>query len=141
MPIDKIDKEVLNHVIRASRSSHPEVFAGVLKADGEKIIEVLTLPETFSSEHSVMMKLNKLPISSNTCGSVHSHPTSVARPSGSDISFFDRLGKIHIIILPPYTEKSWRVFNHKGQEINLNIVQSERRESVLREVDIDRLKE
>lgn len=140
MVVERIDKEVLGHILRTSSSFHPEKFAGVLLADGDEITEVSVLSEAFSSERSIMMELKMKPLSSNVCGSVHNHPASRARPSRADLSFFERVGDVNIIALPPYTENSWKAYNRRGQEINLNIVQTERRKSVLRELKKDQLK-
>lgn len=127
MKIEEIDKEVINFILNASRSSHPKELAGILRADKKRITEVITLPETFSSERSALLKLRMLPISSNACGSVHSHPSSGAKPSRTDLSFFDEIGSVHIIATPPYNESSWKAFNRKGQEVRLTIVESEKR--------------
>lgn len=129
--IKEIDKEVINLITNASQSSHPKEFAGILRADGKRITEVLILPGTYSSERSVLMKLNTLPISSNACGSVHSHPSQKATPSRADLTLFDKLGQVHIILASPYNEASWKAFDKKGKEINLEVVETEGRETDL----------
>lgn len=127
MKIREIDKEAINLILNASRSSHPNEFAGVLRADGKRITEIMILPGTYSSERSALLKLHMLPISSNACGSVHSHPSSKAKPSRTDLNFFDKIGDIHIIAIPPYNESSWKAFDSKGQEVRLTTIESEKR--------------
>lgn len=128
MTIEEIEKEALNLILHASSSSHPNEFAGILRSEGKRITEVLILPGTFSSERSALMKLHMLPVSSNACGSVHSHPSSRATPSKEDLTFFDKFGEIHMIVASPYDEDSWKAFNQKGREVKLEAVESEKEE-------------
>ncbi len=123
--IKEIDKEVINLITNASQSSHPNEFAGILRADGKRITEVLILPGTYSSERSALMKLNTLPISSKACGSVHSHPSPKATPSRADLNLFNKLGQVHIIVASPFNETSWKAFDKKGKEIRLETVETE----------------
>lgn len=125
MSVDKIDREALKLILGASKSSHPNEFAGILRSEGTKITEVLLLPGTFTSERSALMNLYMLPISSHSCGSVHSHSSSIPEPSTADLSFFDKFGEIHLIVASPYNESSWKAFNKGGKEVKLEIVESE----------------
>ncbi len=126
MDIKEIDKEVINLITNASQSSHPNEFAGVLRADGKRISEVLILPGSHTTEKSALMKINNLPLSANACGSVHSHPSPKATPSRADLNFFNKFGQIHIIIASPYNETSWKAFDKKGKEVRLEVVETER---------------
>ncbi|KXB06110.1 hypothetical protein AKJ52_02550 [candidate division MSBL1 archaeon SCGC-AAA382C18] len=123
--IREIDQEALKLILHASKSSHPAEFAGILRSEGEKITEVLFLAGTTSSESSALMRLDMLPVSSEACGSVHSHPSGVISPSEQDLFFFDRIGEIHIITGHPYNEDSWKAFDSKGHEITLTVVKGE----------------
>lgn len=125
MTVDQIEREALKLMLHASSSSHPNEFAGILRSEGNRITEVLILPGTFTSERSALMNLYMLPISSRSCGSVHSHPSSMAKPSRADLKFFDKFGEVHLIVASPYNESSWKAFNKKGKELNLEIVESE----------------
>lgn len=129
MSISEIDSEALNLILHASNSSHPNEFAGILRSEDERITEILLLPGTFSSERSALMKLSMLPASSHACGSVHSHPSKNPEPSEADLEFFDNFGKIHIIVASPYNEGSWKAFDRRGKEINLQVVETEREET------------
>lgn len=84
------------------------------------------MPGTFSSERSALMRLNMLPVSSQACGSVHSHPSPNSEPSKADLTFFDKFGEIHIIVASPYRNDTWRAFDRKGNEVELEVVESER---------------
>jgi proteasome lid subunit RPN8/RPN11 len=120
--ISHIDKEALEFILGASRSSHPKEFAGVLRATGDTIKEVLLLPGTISSGRSAVLKLHMLPIDPTVCGTVHSHPSPNASPSGEDLALFAKHGRVHIIAAAPYNEHSWKAYNHRGEEISLEVV-------------------
>lgn len=129
MKISEIDKEALNLILHASEHSHPNEFVGILRSEDKRITEVLLLPGTFSSEKSAFLKIQMLPISSNSCGSVHSHTSPRAKPSSADLAFFNKFGDVHIIVATPYNENSWRSYDRKGREVKLETVESERGES------------
>jgi proteasome lid subunit RPN8/RPN11 len=120
--ISHIDKEALEFILGASRSSHPKEFVGVLRAIGDTIKEVLLLPGTISSSRSAVLKLHMMPIDPTACGTVHSHPSPNAAPSGEDLALFAKHGRVHIIAAAPYNEHSWKAYNHRGGEISLEIV-------------------
>ena len=120
--ISRIDRETLKFILDASRSSHPQEFAGVLRVAGDVIKEVLLLPGTLSSDESAMLRLHMLPIDPSACGTVHSHPSSNASPSGEDLALFAKFGYIHIIATFPYDERSWKAYNHRGKEITLEVL-------------------
>jgi proteasome lid subunit RPN8/RPN11 len=120
--ISRIDKEALEFILGASRSSHPKEFAGLLRAAGDTIKEVLLLPGTISSGRSAVLKLHMMPIDPSACGTVHSHPSPNTSPSGEDLAFFAKHGRVHIIAAAPYNERSWKAYNHRGGEISLEVV-------------------
>ncbi len=120
--VTRIDREALEFILGVSRSSHPREFAGVLRAQGDVVKEVLVLPGTLTSGRSAVLKLHMLPIDPSTCGTVHSHPSSVTQPSGEDLGLFAKFGSVHIITASPYDENSWNVYNHKGEKIKLQVV-------------------
>ena len=121
-PISRIDRETLEFILRASRSSHPREFAGVLRATGDVIKEVLLLPGTLSSGKSAVLRLHMMPIDPSACGTVHNHPSSNASPSGKDLTLFAKFGYVHIVVASPYDEHSWKAYNHRGEEIILEVV-------------------
>jgi len=120
--ISGIDRETLEFILGVSRSSHPREFAGMLRAAGDVIKEVLVLPGTISSQGSAVLRLHMMPIDPSACGTVHSHPSPNASPSGEDLALFGRYGRVHIIAAFPYDERSWKSYNHRGEEISLRVV-------------------
>jgi proteasome lid subunit RPN8/RPN11 len=120
--ISKIDKEALDFVLGACRSSHPKEFAGVLRAKGDTISEVLLLPGTLSSGKSAVLSLHMLPIDLTARGTVHSHPVPGANPSSEDLRLFDKFGAVHLIVAYPYNKNSWAAYDHRGNEVRLEVV-------------------
>ncbi len=120
--ISRIDRGTLGFILGASRSNHPREFAGVLRAAGDVVKEVLLLPGTLSSDESAVLRLHMLPIDPSACGTVHSHPSTNASPSGADLAMFAKFGHIHIIAASPYDARSWKAYNHRGEEITLEVV-------------------
>ncbi|MDI6643077.1 MAG: Mov34/MPN/PAD-1 family protein [Candidatus Hodarchaeaceae archaeon] len=120
--ISRIDRETLEFILGASRSCHPQEFAGVLRAVGDVVKEVLLLPGTLSSDESAVLRLHMLPIDPSACGTVHSHPSPSASPSEEDLMLFAKFGYVHIIAAYPYDERSWKAYNHRGEEIALEVV-------------------
>ncbi len=120
--ISRIDRETLRFILGTSRSSYPNEFAGVLRAAGDVVKEVLILPGTLSSDKSAILRLRMLPIDPSACGTVHSHPSTNASPSEEDLAMFAKFGYIHIITTFPYDERSWKAYNHRGEEVILEVV-------------------
>ena len=119
-----IDREALEFILGASRSSHPREFAGILRAKDGIIKEVLLLPGTLSSRESAVLRLHMMPIDPSACGSVHSHPSPSPAPSGPDLGLFAKFGRVHMIVAAPYDESSWRAYDHHGNEIHLEVMES-----------------
>lgn len=118
-----INREALDLILGASRSSHPREFAAVLRAKEGVIQEVLFLPGTLASEESALLCLHMLPIDPSACGSVHSHPSPSLTPSEGDLRLFAKFGRVHLIVATPYGKDSWRAYDHRGNEITLKIVE------------------
>ncbi|MFQ6129579.1 MAG: Mov34/MPN/PAD-1 family protein [Candidatus Hadarchaeaceae archaeon] len=120
--ISFIDRETLRFILEASHSTHPREFAGVLRAAGDVIKEVLILPGTLSSDESAVLRLHMLPIDPSACGTVHSHPSSSVSPSREDLALFAKFGYVHIIVAFPYDENSWKAYDHRGKGIKLEVM-------------------
>jgi proteasome lid subunit RPN8/RPN11 len=119
--VQGIARDTLDFILEASRSSMPEEFAGLLQEDGGVITEVLIIPGTESSRMSALVRLYMLP-NMQVVGSVHSHPSGNIRPSGQDLLFFSRTGDYHIIVGPPFDERSFACYNALGERRPLPIL-------------------
>lgn len=120
--IKAIHRRALELILGASRSSHPNEFAGVLRAKESLIYEVLLLPGTHSSDRSALLRLHMLPIDPSACGTVHSHPSPSPLPSREDLMLFAKFGRVHIIAAYPYDEGSWQAYDHVGRKMKLEVV-------------------
>ncbi|NOQ33810.1 MAG: metal-dependent protease of the PAD1/JAB1 superfamily [Methanosarcinales archaeon] len=119
-----IARETLEFILEVSKSTAPNEFAGLLRAEDGIITEVVVLPGTESSEVSAVMHIYMLPMIS-VAGSVHSHPTPNTRPSQHDLSLFTRTGNCHIIAGFPYNEHSWTCYDAYGARRKLPVLDVE----------------
>ena len=121
----KIKKKCLDLILECAKSSYPNEFGGLLRIDTEEkhtIIELVILPGTISGSSQAIFQLHMLPIDFTIVGTVHSHPSYSAQPSGADLELFRKHGRIHIIAASPFNEFSWKAYNYDGEEIEINIV-------------------
>lgn len=117
-----LKKETLTTILEASKSSYPNEFAAILRAENKVITEILLLPGTISGEQSALFKLHMLPIDFSVVGTVHSHPSDSYYPSGADLRLFQRFGFIHIITARPYNNNSWAAWDLGGNRIDLKVI-------------------
>jgi proteasome lid subunit RPN8/RPN11 len=85
------------------------------------ITEVLIIPGTESSRMSALIRLYMLP-NMRVAGSAHSHPSGDLRPSEPDIIFFSRTGDYHLIVGPPFDERSWVCYDGAGKRRDLAVL-------------------
>ncbi|MDG6243161.1 MAG: Mov34/MPN/PAD-1 family protein [Methanolobus sp.] len=128
--IKGIAKETLDFILQVSKSTYPQEFAGLLQSKDGIITDILILPGTESSEINAVLKLFMMP-NISAVGSVHSHPSSVIRPSKADLRLFSKTGTHHIIAGHPYGPGNWKCFNRKGEEISLQVLDVEIEEDEL----------
>ncbi len=121
-PVQHIEKEVLDLIIESARHAHPNEFAGALRAEGDTITAVLLVPGTVQGARHAILRMNELPIDRSVVGVVHSHPSKTARPSKADLQLFGKHGHTHIIIHHPYTEDTWKTWNHRGERVDLDVI-------------------
>jgi proteasome lid subunit RPN8/RPN11 len=120
--LQSIQRDALNLILESARSQHPNEFGALLRAQKGVVTEVVVLPGTVSGATHAIFQLNMLPIDFSIKGTVHSHPTPNPRPSNADLELFARFGTTHIIVAQPYTERSWRAYNARGEPISLGVV-------------------
>jgi proteasome lid subunit RPN8/RPN11 len=122
----KITQNCLNLIIESSKSNYPQEFGALLRVnhvDKHTIIEVVLLPGTISGNSHAIFQLHMLPIDYSIVGTVHSHPSAIARPSDADLDLFSHFGKVHIIVgISSYGEALWRAYDYAGQPVLMKII-------------------
>ncbi|HIG99013.1 MAG TPA: hypothetical protein HA258_00385 [Thermoplasmata archaeon] len=122
----KITRKCLDLIVESSKSNYPQEFGALLRVDRvdkNKIIEVVLLPGTISGDSHAIFHLHMLPIDYSVVGTVHSHPSSIARPSDADLDLFSHFGKIHLIVgVTMYGNISWKAYDYTGRETSVEIV-------------------
>jgi proteasome lid subunit RPN8/RPN11 len=122
----KITRKCLELIFESSKSNYPQEFGALLRVDRvdkKTIIEVVLLPGTISGDSHAIFHLHMLPIDYSIVGTVHSHPSSIARPSDADLDLFNHFGKIHIIVgVSAYGDVSWKAYDYAGREVTIDIV-------------------
>ncbi|NYT01058.1 MAG: metal-dependent protease of the PAD1/JAB1 superfamily [Methanocellales archaeon] len=123
-----IARDTLRFLLEVSKSSYPNEFAGLLRAEEGVITDIIVLPGTIASSSSAVMQLHMKPPLSRCVGSAHSHPSSDMRPSKEDLMMFGRNGDYHIIAAYPYNENSWTCYDASGHVRNLPVLDVEFKE-------------
>lgn len=119
----KIKSEALSFILAASANTHPHEFIGLLRKNEKgEISEVLVLPRSTYGKGFSSVDFHMLPLLSNSCGSVHSHPSGAPLPSRGDLLFFSHTGNDHIIVSRPYTKEGARAYGANGKQKELIIV-------------------
>jgi proteasome lid subunit RPN8/RPN11 len=119
----RIDAGLIDAINEAAVQTYPNEFVAALRAEKGVINELLMLPGTISGATSGILQLHMMPIDFSVVGSVHSHPGHSARPSEADLAFFSHFGSIHSITCLPFDRTSWRVYNLRGERIELQVVE------------------
>ena len=121
----KIKRNCIDIILECAKSEYPNEFGGLLRVDTESkniIIEIVLLPGTISGGSQAIFQLHMLPIDFSIVGTVHSHPSGFPKPSNADLTLFNKYGRIHIIVASPFNEYSWKSYNYRGKETDINIV-------------------
>ena len=107
----KITRNCLDLIFECAKSEYPKEFGGFLRVktdEKDTITELVILPGTISGDSHAIFRFNMLPIDFAIVGTIHSHPSYSARPSGADLQLFQKHGKIHIISAKPFDGFSWK---------------------------------
>jgi proteasome lid subunit RPN8/RPN11 len=120
--VKAIRRRVLKMILEASKSSYPNEFGALLRAEKGVIKELILLPGTESNERSALFKLHMLPVDFSIVGTVHSHPSGSCRPSDADLNLWQHYGWVHMIVCRPYDKSSWRAYRSGGDRVELEVV-------------------
>ena len=121
----KIKRKCLDFILECAKSSYPSEFGGLLRVDTDEkhtIVEIVILPGTISGDSHAIFKLHMLPIDFTIVGTIHSHPSVSFHPSDADALLFRKYGKVHIVVAYPFTDSSWRAYDHNGNELEIEVI-------------------
>lgn len=118
----RVKRSVLDLALKASRASHPQEFAGLLRVKGDTITELVLLPGTVQGDAHAIIPFQMMPVDRTVNGTLHSHPDDHPYPSEADFELFDKEGAIHLILCEPYGPDDWRAYDHTGVPTFLEVV-------------------
>jgi proteasome lid subunit RPN8/RPN11 len=118
-----IGKDIIESIIELAIINNPKEFVAFFKGyvkDNKLILDSLVYQQYYATTHSAtpIFHFND----TNFYGSVHSHPSYNNNPSQTDIRFFRKIGIVNCIICKPYKVENVRFFNHEGDDINVEII-------------------
>lgn len=120
-----VEGEVIEEIINIAKESYPNEFIALLEGKIEenvlRITGLIFLPSDTSNE-SAVMQIFMEPLTTNSLGSVHSHPGYSASPSDADLHFFSKKGLFHMIIAEPYNRDSIRTYDSWGNAVTYKII-------------------
>lgn len=118
-----ITRHLLDSVLASARSSYPNEFGGMLRADPPGVIsELLLLPGTTAGRRHANFQFYMLPADLAIVGTVHSHPSGALHPSEADTQLFRNWGRRHIILGSPFGPSSWRAYDSNGAPTQLQVL-------------------
>jgi proteasome lid subunit RPN8/RPN11 len=119
-----IKRETLTNILQNAAAVHPREMILLLRGKRSKnqitVTDLIVPPlathgKGFSGFYSHM-----LPMDFSLIGTVHSHPSGVARPSLADLHYsFGRV--IMIVAFPYHDEANVAAYNHSGERLMLQI--------------------
>ncbi|MEK6834927.1 MAG: Mov34/MPN/PAD-1 family protein [Nanoarchaeota archaeon] len=118
-----ISRSVIYRISEFAHSSYPKEFIAFLKgkiSNKRLIINDLVYQHFKSSFHSATVE-NRLPLTRETFGSVHSHPSYSNIPSTEDLMFFSKNGTLHLIVCKPFNFANVKAYNSLGREVQFTV--------------------
>jgi proteasome lid subunit RPN8/RPN11 len=125
-PIRRVvfDGNLLDELLKAAKNLYPREFGALL--EGSLEAEVLKingyiLPQSLVGKDNILMNIGMLPSTTDTIGSIHSHPSKSALASTSDIHFFKKRGLVHFIVANPYVRSKVKGYDRLGRSIRFSV--------------------
>ncbi len=120
--IHAVDIDFIDGLNESARSCYPNEFLCMVRQTDGVIDEMVLLPGTvFGDSHSFLSEWMS-PIDFSIAGTAHSHPGYSNEASDEDLSLFANMGGIHFITCQPYDRNSWKAYNSKGEEVELEVI-------------------
>lgn len=115
-------RDLIDGIKEGAKNVFPNEFIALLRKSEDGIIsELLIFPRTTYGRNFSSIDFNMVPLLSNQCGSIHSHPSPSNRPSRGDLLFFQRLGGVHLIISYPFRDEDIAVYDAQGKKLSFEI--------------------
>ena len=117
-----VDIDFIDGLNESAKSCYPDEFLCMVRQTDGVIDEMVLLPGTvYGDSHSFLSEWMS-PIDYNIAGTAHSHPGYSNEASDEDLSLFANMGGVHFITCQPYDRKSWKAYDSKGEEVELEII-------------------
>jgi proteasome lid subunit RPN8/RPN11 len=120
-----IKREILDAILKNAVTLHPREMLLLLRGKTSKnqatITDLIIPPMATHGKGFTTFQPHMLPMDFSIIGTVHSHPSGVAKPSLEDLHH--SFGKIIMIVAFPYvSEENIAVYNHTGEKLALTVV-------------------
>jgi len=118
-----ISTKIIQKITDLPKETHPKEFLAFFegKIGKDIIINDIFYQPYLANDHSASPRLD-IPLTTNTIGSIHSHPSFSNRPSRADRRFFRKNGIVHAIIKYPYNKEDIAFYNNHGEPIEVKII-------------------
>jgi proteasome lid subunit RPN8/RPN11 len=114
-----IEHKLLQGLLEAARRGHPNESFFLLKKGPAGVLDQVVLPQgTKGGKVMAIFSPDRLPYDKNIQASFHSHPSGNGTPSAPDVKVFINY-KVNIIAHAPYSDRDYKVFNNKGEALEL----------------------
>ena len=119
-----VDVDFIDGFNASAKSCYPDEFLCMIRQTDGVVDEMVLLPGmVYGDSHSFLSEWMS-PIDYSIAGTAHSHPGYSNEASDEDLGLFANMGGIHFITCLPYDRKSWKAYNSKGEEVELEIIGS-----------------
>jgi proteasome lid subunit RPN8/RPN11 len=119
-----IKREMISYIFINAKAVHPREMMLLLRGKSSKnqttITDLIVPPLATHGRGFSGFQPHMLPMDFSLIGTVHSHPSGVAKPSLADLHH--SFGRIIMIVAFPYNnEENVAVYNHSGEKLTLKI--------------------
>ena len=117
-----VDIDFIDGFNEAARSTYHDEFLCMTREIDGIVSEMVLLPGTVYGDSHSFLNQWMAPVDYSIAGTAHSHPGYSNEPSDADLDFFSNMGGVHFITCQPYDRSSWRAYNSRGEQMDLEII-------------------